>query len=108
MSLWKFYLDRRDWGYREQLMIVRDDPMGNGRGFVLPLQLFKVEDGLAEYDGQPSYEGRGDDVTGFLQAALEAAWDRGLRPTGFADFKNEIAAVRYHLEDMRKLAKVKE
>lgn len=46
------------------------------------------------------------DINGFLQAALDAAWERGLRPAGYADHKNELTAVRYHLEDMRKLAKV--
>lgn len=48
-----------------------------------------------------------EDVRGFLQAALEQAWEIGLRPKGFADNSSELAAVRYHLEDMRTLAKVK-
>ncbi len=48
-----------------------------------------------------------EDAEGFMQAILDAAWEAGLRPEGFADHKNELTAVRYHLEDMRKLAKVK-
>jgi len=48
----------------------------------------------------------GDQVESFLQAALDCAWDLGLRPKGAKDMTNELAAVRYHLEDMRKLAKV--
>lgn len=52
-------------------------------------------------------DGIGDDIDGFLQAALELAWEIGLRPQGYADPTNELGAVRYHLEDMRKLAKVK-
>lgn len=51
-------------------------------------------------------EGPSGDPRDFLQAALDAAWELGLRPKGFADVANEIAAVRYHLEDMRKLAKL--
>ncbi len=48
-----------------------------------------------------------DQVEGFLQAAMDAAWELGLRPTGFKDHTNELTAVRYHLEDMRLLAKVR-
>lgn len=29
--------------------------------------------------------------------------NQGLRPAGFTDVKNETAAIRYHLEDTRKL-----
>lgn len=38
------------------------------------------------------------------QAILDAAWEQGLRPTGFADVKNETAAIKGHLADMRALA----
>ena len=49
-----------------------------------------------------------DQVEGFLQAAMDCGWELGLRPTGAKDMTNELAAVRYHLEDMRLLAKVRE
>ena len=42
----------------------------------------------------------------FLQAALDVAWEIGLRPDGYQDHTNELKATRYHLEDMRALAKV--
>lgn len=48
----------------------------------------------------------GQDVDGFLQAALDLAWEIGLRPAGFEDHTNELKAVRDHLRDMRKIAKV--
>ncbi len=38
-----------------------------------------------------------------LQSIMDTAWENGMRPTGFTDVKNETAAIRYHLEDMRKL-----
>ncbi len=50
---------------------------------------------------------QGVNVNGFLQAALDVAWEIGLRPQGFADPANELTAVRYHLEDMRTLAKLR-
>ena len=43
----------------------------------------------------------------FLRAIVDAAWDAGIRPTGFGDHTNELKATRYHLEDMRLLAKVR-
>lgn len=42
------------------------------------------------------------------QAVLDEAWRIGMRPKGFADHTNELTAVRYHLEDMRAMAKVPE
>lgn len=45
-----------------------------------------------------------DGMGSFLQAMLDCAWNAGMRPRGFKDHTNELAAVRYHLEDMRKLA----
>lgn len=54
------------------------------------------------------HEGVVPDVNGFLQAALDLAWEIGLRPAGYDDQvrKGELEAVRDHLEDMRRLAKV--
>lgn len=49
----------------------------------------------------------GFSVDQFLQAMLERAWERGLRPKKFEAVENEMKAVRYHLEDMRLLAKVR-
>jgi hypothetical protein len=39
----------------------------------------------------------------FLQTILDTAWEHGFRPSGFKDIENETKAIRYHLEDMRKL-----
>lgn len=44
------------------------------------------------------------DVTGFVQAILDAAYDAGMRPSHQRDSRDELKAVRYHLEDMRVLA----
>lgn len=51
-----------------------------------------------------------DDSLGLLRKIFEALWADGMRPSDFnaKDHANELTAVRYHLEDMRKLAKVKE
>ena len=45
-------------------------------------------------------------VRDFMQAILDEAWSHGMRPKSFEEHTNELKAVRYHLEDMRKLTKV--
>lgn len=38
---------------------------------------------------------------GLIQAIVNEAWERGFRPSGFSDVKNETTAIRSHLADMR-------
>ena len=49
-----------------------------------------------------------DGMVSFLQAAMDAAWEAGLRPLGYEDTRQKVGALRYHLEDMRLLAKVRD
>jgi hypothetical protein len=44
------------------------------------------------------------DVMDFLQAVVDAAADFGVVAKGARDTAKELSAVRYHLEDMRRLA----
>ena len=39
-----------------------------------------------------------------IQAILDAAWEGGMRPRGFSDIKNETAALREHLSDLKTIA----
>lgn len=41
------------------------------------------------------------DGRAFLQAALNEAWRLGMRPEGFLDTTNQVAALSAHLADMR-------
>lgn len=109
---WRFFVEHKPWDDSSALHIrYVGGEYGRERSAVAPLVLVKVEQGVA-HDVPALAETREDvqdgvgDVTGFLQAALDAAWERGLRPTGFKDHTNELTAVRYHLEDMRTLAKL--
>jgi len=40
----------------------------------------------------------------FLRAALNAAWELGMRPDGFDDTRESMKATAAHLEDMRAIA----
>lgn len=102
---WRFFIDYQPWNDLRRLFIVHRSQGKNAR--VRPLTLEVVDPGLLV--DAPTLDGTWESnfgVEGFMQAALDAAWEMGLRPTGFADHTNELKAVRYHLEDMRALAKV--
>lgn len=107
---WRIDLDDRAWdGHRRLFVSMR----GAQRHLlhVAPLHTVPAVDG-EQWDTPTLEETRADredglgDVEGFLQAALDLAWSIGMRPRGFADHTNELKAVRDHLADMRKLAKV--
>ena len=84
-------------------MIRRD---GDQRSIVTQMVLEDIpRHGLISTDAQVINP---DEVESFLQGALDFAWELGLRPKGAKDMTNELKAVRYHLEDMRLLAKVRE
>ena len=48
-----------------------------------------------------------NEIDQFLQAMMDAGWERGLRPAGFDPSVGELAAVNRHLEDLRKLVMVR-
>lgn len=43
----------------------------------------------------------------FLQEMMDAAWNAGVRPSELNDLSSTLEATKYHLEDMRLLAKVR-
>lgn len=51
----------------------------------------------------------GDDIkpimdgTNFLQSVMDAAWEAGIRPSGYKDTERSITAMDAHLQDMRRL-----
>jgi hypothetical protein len=65
------------------------------------------EDALIDDSRVSTYEDR-TDVRGFLQAMSDAAWEIGIKPKQMESHASELTAVRYHLEDMRQLAGVKQ
>ena len=105
MGTWKAYLDHQAHLDLRFLHLARTEPDGS-RNLVKPLQLTPVP----KWGVAPELQGVLGDMTGetddFLRAIMTVAWDAGIRPTGFQDHTNELTAVRYHLEDMRSLAKI--
>lgn len=74
---------------------------------VLPIEFQTIETGqqLPYFiDGPQPYEGGYDFGAEFLRAALNCAWDMGLRPDGFNDTRESMKATNAHLQDFRAIA----
>jgi hypothetical protein len=69
----------------------------SGDSVVPPLTFVPLEQGL-RVDEATIADSLGRE---FLQAALDCAWANGLRPAGFNDVPQTMAATRSHLADMR-------
>jgi hypothetical protein len=74
---------------------------------VLPLQFKTVDFGaVSEPVLSETHEERADnlgDVTNYLQAIVNAAWEHGIKPEAMKDHRGELGATKAHLEDMRAL-----
>lgn len=87
---------------RERLYISRVTL--TGRDVVQPFTFKSYKEGEAFPEEEHALEGFPDHVRQFLQAMMDLAWERGLRPAQLEDQRNELKAVRDHLGDMRILA----
>ena len=105
MSFWKAHLQDQPWRMQRCLHVIRRDPNGSV-AIAGPLIMHGASVGelLPETDG--ILAGYSQETDDFLRAIMDAAWEAGIRPTGFEDHTNELKATRYHLEDMRLLSKV--
>ncbi len=101
---WRFFVQYMPEYAGHRLAMVVEN--GNVRSIVTKVELEEVPRHGVCSEG-PDQPIPMEQVEGFLQAAMDSAWELGLRPTGFRDHTNELTAVRYHLEDMRLLAKVR-
>jgi hypothetical protein len=102
---WKMFLDERLWDGCSRLFIRKEasGAPGSEAAFVTCLTL---ESFAPTMEAAPAIKGSmigRDDAKAFLQAALDCAWDAGMRPAGWADHGREVAALRDHLHDMRAL-----
>lgn len=112
---WSAFLEAQGWSGSKRLFltVMKRDGLGgrSQRYAVAPPTLIPLTE-REPYDVPTLEESRNEeqdnigDVTGFLQAMADLAWEQGIRPSGFKDHTAELGAVRYHLEDMRKIAKV--
>lgn len=88
----------KDWSGGHRLVIIEDAERGKiniASGFV-----WRTHDEGGIFDPQEGIAAADD----LIQAIVDRAWDAGFRPNGISDVKNETAALREHLADMKAIA----
>lgn len=109
--MWRFFVEDliRFGQLGHRLYVIKERPDGTGFSVQKPTckarqqyESIGYEDAFLDDGSMPE-----SDVKAFLQAASDAAWEIGIKPKQLENAKNELSAVRYHLEDMRQLAGVK-
>lgn len=88
----------RDWQGGHRLILVKDQTRGH-IDVLAGFEWVAYQEGDA-FDPQAGI-GSADEL---IQGIVNKAWEAGFRPTGFADVKNETAALRDHLADVRTIA----
>lgn len=110
MSTWKAFVQFEPWSGRERLHLARFRNEAGQADVVEPFTLKTYREGESRTDSGAAIEGMswGDkgEVRQFLRAVMTAGWELGIRPDGFEDSTRELKAVRDHLADMRKIAKL--
>ena len=100
----KFFINYRDWSANMEVYLVQDDKINNSRVFVtLENGQFLETQTVIGKEVKPLFVlpfGLADE---FMQAMAELLHKHGFKAKGQPVLQNEIDAVKYHLEDMRKL-----
>lgn len=109
--MWLVKVQRDPWELNEKLFVVRKQFGRDIYEVVVSLTLEQATAGAISTD-KPMLAGvagfESNDVREFLQACVDEAWSLGMRPKNFEAASQELKAVRDHLQDMRRLAKVVE
>lgn len=76
--------------------------VGKDREFLTGGKWKKVEAGLFNVDSD-FFKADSPEFDAFIQALVDEAWNAGYRPKEHVGVGSELAATKYHLEDMRNL-----
>lgn len=106
MTNWKVFARYEDFSDDRLIVAAAFTDWQGNRSFIQAPLAMKQYDSRSLIEDKDVDLARDMDGRAFLQAMLDAAWELGLRPEGYENHTNELKAVRYHLEDMRTLAKV--
>lgn len=106
---WKVFVEHQPWKhFATRLHVVREAPGGLRQYIRTTFETYQEGAEIIGFDGLlGAVPGPPDEVREFLQAMSDAAWEMGIKPKQIEDNRNELKAVKDHLEDMRFLAKVR-
>jgi hypothetical protein len=102
----RLYVQRSDFAGGLNLFLVDEQPaepkMGlpKGTAIALPVTLQRIDEGMME---QPTFCVGRRDSNDFLQHLMDELWALNVRPTEFKATTAEVEAIKYHLQDMRRL-----
>lgn len=91
-----------DFGYTKKLLIIKKNMDGSSEVFS-PMEFKKLKKHSLATPFLENTLDNEDIVKDFMQAICDEAWENGIYPCQLADKKDELAATKYHLEDMRTL-----
>ncbi len=100
---WKCYIHDEFMTDRRKVAMVNESADGR-ESYISSMEIKDIPDGEPL---TPFIDLRRHQTDDMLQAIIDAAWEHGIKPRQLEDASNELKATKYHLEDMRKLAKVK-
>jgi len=100
---WKCYIRDEFATDRRDVALVQDGIDGRTT-YVTNIELKNVDQGEVI---SPFVSMRKHETNGILQAIVDEAWQAGIKPRQLEDATNELKATKFHLEDMRLLAKVR-
>ena len=96
--MWRVYVKQEPWSDGYDLYIAKEGPSG-GLDAVIGFTFKSVGEGL-KVSG-PAIAGMESEQ--FMRAVMNAAWDLGIRPDGFNDTKESMAATQAHLADLKSI-----
>lgn len=96
---------RPNFGWRDLDILIEHQAPGGAVSFVTNMTLTAHEAAIDQSEAAFALfrDGRARGGRDFLQAALDAAWQAGLRPSAGVEEKGALKATEKHLEDMRRL-----
>ena len=103
----KVYCKYEDYIFQLNFYIFRDDP--DGRSFLCTSidKMEFIEYKQGEHISEPTFCLRGPVTKPFLQAMADELKEIGVTAKGEPVIANELTAVKYHLEDMRRISFMK-
>lgn len=98
---WKFFVAPLPYGGRDIFLRKGDEVV---TGFTLATRAPGADYPALFHDTIEDIEDNiPDSGLQFLRAALNCAWEMGLRPDGYLDTRESMRGMKAHLEDMRAL-----
>ncbi len=103
---WRVHVEKEWLSHSMKIWLARSSMDGSSTDFMITPTMQSIKEGLVA-PAEPTLKLSREEGHDFLQACANAAWEQGIQPVQLHDSRKELEAVRFHLDDMRLLAKVR-